>query len=238
MYGTIYIYIFIIIHIYIYIYYYINIYIYIYVYMYMYIWSPPHDRPCPSKHRSHRRVRAFSGVSSLSPPNVSVKNHPTTETKKPKNQRSTENAGTVFAGCDGRSGSPRQGDCGRLSRSTGYRDDSSGLAPKLVQVLMLDQLADKCPGRRILIGQGGGRSHTADQHAAVGHARQGMGAAGRLDLTEECAATIEAPAGHGLQASPSRRWEPWRRPRHWWALLRLRDLGSCAMPISSSTQPF
>ena len=44
---------------------------------------PPHDRPRPSKHRSHRRVRAFSGVSSLSPPNVSVKNHPTTETKKP-----------------------------------------------------------------------------------------------------------------------------------------------------------
>ena len=46
--------------------------------------TPPHDRPRPSKHRSHRRVRAFSGVSSLSPPNVSVKNHPTTETKKPK----------------------------------------------------------------------------------------------------------------------------------------------------------
>ena len=45
---------------------------------------PPHDRPRPSKHRSHRRVRAFPGVSSLSPPNVSVKNHPTTETKKPK----------------------------------------------------------------------------------------------------------------------------------------------------------
>ena len=57
---------------------------------------PPHDRPRPSKHRSHRRVRAFSGVSSLSPPNVSVKNHPTTETKKPKNQSSTENAGTVL----------------------------------------------------------------------------------------------------------------------------------------------
>ena len=38
----------------------------------------------------------FSGVSSLSPPNVSVKNHPTTETKKPKNQSSTENAGTVL----------------------------------------------------------------------------------------------------------------------------------------------
>ena len=56
----------------------------------------PHDRPRPSKHRSHRRVRAFSGVSSLSPPNVSVKNHPTTETKKPKNQSSTENAGTVL----------------------------------------------------------------------------------------------------------------------------------------------
>ena len=47
---------------------------------------PPHDRPRPSKHRSHRRVRAFPGVSSLSPPNVSVKNHPTTETKKTKNQ--------------------------------------------------------------------------------------------------------------------------------------------------------
>ena len=32
----------------------------------------------------NRRVRAFSGVSSLSPPNVSVKNHPTTETKNQK----------------------------------------------------------------------------------------------------------------------------------------------------------
>ena len=27
---------------------------------------------------------------------MSVKNHPTTESKKPKNQSSTENAGTVF----------------------------------------------------------------------------------------------------------------------------------------------
>ena len=69
-----------------------------YVCIYIYIWSPPspHDRPRPSNHRSHRRVRAFSGVSSLSPPNVSVKNHPTTETKKPKNQSSTENAGAVL----------------------------------------------------------------------------------------------------------------------------------------------
>ena len=67
--------------------------IYIYIYGHP---PPPHDRPRPSKHRSHRRVRAFSGVSSLSPPNVSVKNHPTTETKKPKNQSSTENAGTVL----------------------------------------------------------------------------------------------------------------------------------------------
>ena len=58
--------------------------IYIYIYIWIYGHPPPHDRPCPSKHRSHRRVRAFSGVSSLSPPNVSVKNHPTTETKKPK----------------------------------------------------------------------------------------------------------------------------------------------------------
>ena len=53
---------------------------YIYIHIYIYIWSP----------------RAFPGVSSLSPPNVSVKNHPTTETKKPKNQSSTENAGTVL----------------------------------------------------------------------------------------------------------------------------------------------
>ena len=70
-----------------------NIRMHIYIYIYGH---PPHDRPRPSKHRSHRRVRAFSGVSSLSPPNVSVKNHPTTETKKPKNQSSTENAGTVL----------------------------------------------------------------------------------------------------------------------------------------------
>ena len=70
------------------------------IYIYIHIRSPPpRDRPCPSKHRSHRRVRAFSGVSSLSPPNVSVKNHPTTETKRPKNQSSTENAGTVLFFC-------------------------------------------------------------------------------------------------------------------------------------------
>ena len=30
---------------------------------------------------------------------MSVKNHPTTETKKPKNQSSTENAGTVLVFC-------------------------------------------------------------------------------------------------------------------------------------------
>ena len=30
---------------------------------------------------------------------MSVKNHPTTETKKPKNQSSTENAGTVLFFC-------------------------------------------------------------------------------------------------------------------------------------------
>ena len=64
---------------------YVYIYIYyLYIYIYIYMVTPPHDRPRPSKHRSHRRVRAFSGVSSLSPPNASVKNHPTTETKKPK----------------------------------------------------------------------------------------------------------------------------------------------------------
>ena len=49
---------------------------------------PPHDRPYPSKHRSHRRVRAFSGVSSLSPPNVSV--------EPPEDQSFTENAGRVL----------------------------------------------------------------------------------------------------------------------------------------------
>ena len=81
---------------YIHIHIYIYIYLYLYLYLYIYMVTPPHDRPRPSKHRSHRRVRAFSGVSSLSPPNVSVKNHPTTETKKPKNQSSTENAGTVL----------------------------------------------------------------------------------------------------------------------------------------------
>ena len=69
------------------------------MYIYIYGHPPPHDRPRPSKHRSHRHVRAFSGVSSLSPPNVSVKNHPTTETKKTKKQISTENAGTVLVFC-------------------------------------------------------------------------------------------------------------------------------------------
>ena len=65
----------------------IQISIHTYIHTYIHIYGhhpPPHDRPSPSKHRSHRRVRAFSGVSSLSPPNVSVKNHPTTQTKKPK----------------------------------------------------------------------------------------------------------------------------------------------------------
>ena len=62
---------------------YIHIYIYTYIHIHTYIYmvTPPHDRPRPSKHRSHRRVRAFSGVSSLSPPNVS------TRRPKPKKQK-------------------------------------------------------------------------------------------------------------------------------------------------------
>ena len=64
------------------------------------IWSPPpppphHDRPSPSKHRSHRRVRAFSRVSSLSFPIVSVE-PPEDRDQKPQTQRFTKIVGTVF----------------------------------------------------------------------------------------------------------------------------------------------
>ena len=83
-------------HVYIYVYVYVYIYIYTYTYTYIYIWSPPpHDRPSPSNHRSHRRVRAFSVVSRLSPPNVSVE-PPEDRDQKTKKQSSTENAGPVL----------------------------------------------------------------------------------------------------------------------------------------------
>ena len=57
--------------------------------------TPPLDRPSPSNHRSHRRVRAFSVVSRLSPPNVSVE-PPEDRDQKTKKQSSTENAGPVL----------------------------------------------------------------------------------------------------------------------------------------------